>query len=61
MKTVYIAMTADIIHPDHLNIIQRASNLGIVTVGLLSDKAVASYKRLPYFDYEERKKIIESI
>ena len=61
MKTVYLAMSADIIHPGHLNIIQRASNLGRVTVGLLTDKAVASYKRLPYFDYEERKKIIESI
>ena len=61
MKKVYLAMSADIIHPGHLNIIQRASNLGRVTVGLLTDKAVASYKRLPYFDYEERKKIIESI
>lgn len=61
MKTVYLAMSADIIHPGHLNIIQRASNLGKVTVGLLTDKAVASYKRLPYFDYDERKKIIESI
>jgi cytidyltransferase-like protein len=46
MKKVYIGMSADLIHPGHLNIINEAKKLGEVTVGLLTDKAIASYKRL---------------
>ena len=38
-------MSADLIHPGHLNILEEASKLGNVTVGLLTDKAIASYKR----------------
>ena len=48
-KTVYIAMSADILHIGHLNIIKEASKYGDVTVGVLTDKAIASYKRLPIF------------
>ena len=48
MKTVYVGMSADLIHPGHLNIIREATQLGEVTIGLLTDKAIASYKRLPY-------------
>ena len=61
MKTVYVGMSADLIHPGHLNIIKRATELGEVTVGLLTDSAVASYKRLPYMTYEQRKQVIECI
>lgn len=61
MKTVYIGMSADIIHPGNLNIIKEGAKLGKVTVGVLTDKAIASYKRLPYMDYEQRKLIIENI
>lgn len=53
-KRVYVAMSADIIHPGHLNIIKEASKLGDVTVGVLTDAAIASYKRLPYMNYEQR-------
>jgi phosphoenolpyruvate phosphomutase / 2-hydroxyethylphosphonate cytidylyltransferase len=60
-KKVYIGMSADIIHPGHLNIIKEGSKLGIVTVGVLTDHAIASYKRLPYLDYEQRKLIVENI
>lgn len=59
--TVYVGMSADLIHPGHLNVIKRASELGSVTVGLLTDKAIASYKRLPYLAYEQRVQIIESL
>ena len=45
-KTVYVGMSADIIHPGHLNIISEAQKLGKVTVGVLTDAAIASYKRL---------------
>ena len=61
MKKVYVGMSADLIHPGHLNIINKASELGEVTVGLLTDEAIASYKRLPYLEFEQRKQIIESI
>ncbi len=42
---VYVGMSADIIHPGHLNIIHEAAKLGRVTVGVLTDAAIASYKR----------------
>lgn len=54
-------MSADMIHPGHLNIIKEAQKLGYVIVGLLTDKAIASYKRLPTLKYEQRKIIIENI
>jgi len=60
-KKVYIGMSADLIHPGHMNIIKEASKLGDVMVGLLTDKAIASYKRLPYMTYEQRKDIVENI
>ena len=60
-KTVYVGMSADLIHPGHLNVIARARQLGEVTVGLLTDAAIASYKRLPYLSYEQRKAVVENI
>ena len=61
MKPDYVAMRADLIHPGHMNILEEASKYGQVTVGLLTDKAIASYKRLPALTYEQRKKVIENI
>ena len=61
MKKVYIAMSADLIHPGHINILKEAEKLGKVTVGLLTDKAIASYKRLPFMSYEQRKQVIENM
>ncbi len=60
-KTVYVGMSADLVHPGHLNIINKAAELGDVTVGLLTDSAIASYKRLPHMDYESRKIIIQNL
>ena len=60
-KTVYIAMSADIIHPGHLNIINEGAKIGEVVVGLLTDDAIASYKRLPYMTYDQRKIVVENI
>jgi len=54
-------MSADLLHPGHINIIKEATKLGSVTIGLLTDSAIASYKRLPYMDYEQRKLVIENI
>src|SRR5690606_28067584 len=60
-KLVYVGMSADLVHPGHLNVIKKAAELGEVMVGLLTDAAVASYKRLPYMSYEQRKQVIENI
>jgi phosphoenolpyruvate mutase len=61
MKTVYIAMSADLITPSHVSIINEARALGEVTIGLLTDSAVAGYQRLPYMPYEQRKVVIENL
>lgn len=61
VKQVYIGMSADLIHPGHLNIIKKGAELGEVTVGLLTDKAIASYKRLPYMSYQQRYEVVSSI
>jgi len=60
-KQVYVGMSADLIHPGHLNIIHVARELGEVTIGLLTDEAIASYKRLPVMTYEQRKTVVENI
>ena len=54
-------MSADLIHQGHLNIINEGSKLGQVTVGLLTDEAIASYKRLPLIKFSERKIIVENL
>jgi len=61
VKKVYVGMSADLIHPGHLNILKVASELGHVTVGVLTDSAIASYKRLPYMNYEQRADIVSNL
>ena len=60
-KTVYVGMSADLIHPGHLNIINKASKLGYLIVGLLTDKAIASYKKKPTMKFNDRLLVISSI
>lgn len=60
-KQVYIAMSADIIHHGHINLIEKASKLGDITVGVLTDEAIASYKRFPLLELEQRMQIISNI
>jgi phosphoenolpyruvate phosphomutase len=54
-------MSADLVHPGHVNIIKRASELGSVTIGLLTDKAIASYKRVPHMAWEQRAEVIGNL
>ncbi|MDR1742512.1 MAG: phosphoenolpyruvate mutase [Dysgonamonadaceae bacterium] len=61
LQKVYVGMSADIIHPGHLNIIHEAAKLGYVVVGVLTDAAIASYKRLPYLNYEQRALIVSNL
>ncbi|MBQ6029650.1 MAG: phosphoenolpyruvate mutase [Treponema sp.] len=60
-KTVYLGITGDIIHPGIINIIKEGAKLGDLTVGLLTDSAIVSHKRLPYLTYEQRKQVVENI
>jgi phosphoenolpyruvate phosphomutase len=61
IKKVYVGMSADLIHPGHLNIIEKAEHLGELTVGVLTDEAIASYKRLPYLNYDQRSCIVQHL
>ena len=54
MRQVYICFSTDILHNGHLAILKRAAALGEVTVGLLTDEVVATYKRYPLIPLEER-------
>lgn len=60
-KIVYVGLSADILHKGHINVLKTASTYGDVIVGLLTDKAIASYKSIPYLDYKKRKVVIENI
>ena len=60
-RIVYVGMSADIIHPGHLNILHEASKYGRVVVGVLTDAAIASYKRLPYLNYEQRSLVVSNL
>lgn len=61
MKTVYMCFSTDIIHSGHIKMIDKAMKFGKVIVGVLSDEAVASYKRYPLLPYEERSNIIKHL
>ena len=61
MKKVLMSMSTDVIHGGHVNIIQKAAELGELTVGVLSDETVASYKRYPLLSCAERMKIVAAV
>ena len=48
-------------HPGLINIINEGAKYGDVMIGLFTDKAIATHKRLPYLTYEQRKNVIENI
>ena len=61
MKTVYVAMSTDFLHDGHLNILNKARELGAVTIGVLSDSAVASFKRTPLLNTQQRMRLFENL
>jgi len=60
-RTVYMCFSTDLIHGGHIEIIRKARRLGRLIVGVLSDEAVASYKRFPLVPCAERMKLFENI
>ncbi len=59
-KIVYIGLSADSIHHGHMKLLEKARMYGDILIGLHTDKAVAETKRLPYLNYEQRKKILQN-
>lgn len=60
-RTVYMCFSTDMIHSGHIAIIKKAAKLGKLIIGVLSDEAIASYKRFPLMPFDERKSLFENI
>ena len=60
-KKVYVVFAADILHGGHINILSNAAKYGDVIVGLLTDKAITSYKKLPQINFKQREIILKNI
>jgi phosphoenolpyruvate mutase len=60
-KKVYMGFSTDVLHGGHMAIIQKAASLGELTIGMLSDEAIVSFKRFPILNYTERVKLVEAI
>ena len=60
-KIVYIALSVDVLHHGHINLINHAKKYGKVIAGLLTDSAISSRKRLPLLNFSQRKKILENL
>lgn len=60
-KLVYVGLSADILHEGHINVLKVANKLGDVIVGLLTDKAIASYKKIPHLSYKQREIVLKNI
>jgi len=56
-----MSFSTDIIHGGHINIIREAAKLGELTIGVLTDQVVASYKRFPLLSAKERMEIVRNI
>jgi len=54
-KSIYLALSSNVIYNSHEKIIKKASKIGNLTIGLLTDNAIIKYKTLPHLTYDERK------
>lgn len=61
MKRVYMSFSAEMLHYGHIRILEEAAALGELTVGVLTDEAIAQYKRPPLVPFEERRKLFEPL
>jgi len=60
-KKVYVSLIADLLHAGHIKILKKASELGEVTVGLLTLQACGELNDIPYLDYDKRKDVLENL
>lgn len=56
-----MGFSTDVLHGGHMAIIQKAASLGELTIGMLTDEAIVSFKRFPILNYVERVKLVEAI
>ena len=62
MKKVITYGTFDVLHYGHINLLKRAKALGdYLIVGLSSDEFNKVKNKKSYYNYEQRKKILESL
>lgn len=62
MKRVLTYGTYDVLHYGHINLLHRAKDLGdYLIVALSTDEFNAIKNKKSYYNYEQRKKILESI
>ena len=60
-RIVYMCFSTDIVHSGHIAVIKKARKLGKLVVGVLSDDAVAGFKRRPLLAFDDRKSLFENI
>ena len=60
-KRVYVALSADLLHHGHMNVLNKAAELGDISIGLMTDEAIAKYKRLPFLSYQQREQIVRGL
>ena len=56
-----MCFSTGILHSGHIRIISEAAQYGRVIAGILTDEVVASYKRYPLLQFEERKALFENL
>ena len=62
MKRVITYGTFDLLHYGHINLLKRAKDLGdYLIVGLSTDEFNLQKDKISYFDYQQRKILLESI
>ena len=60
-RSVYMCFATDIIHAGHIQLIKKARRLGKLTIGILSDEAIAQYRRAPVLSVEDRREMMSNI
>jgi len=60
-KSVFLFLSASVYHSGHLRIIDRAAQLGDLTVGLLSDEGEDEFGIHPSVPFEERKELLMTL
>ena len=60
-RTVYMSFATDVLHSGHIALIKKAARLGKLIIGVLTDEAVASYKRYPLVPFAERKALFANL
>lgn len=60
-RIVYMCFSAEYLNSAHIAIIKKAQKYGKLTIGVLSDRAIASFRRFPLVPFEERMAIFSNV